>query len=228
MAARPRIGINADYRREERERSLLASAYYDAVSAGGGIPLILPPLADGDAISGLLDSVDGVVLTGGGDYDPAWFGAEPDGATRRMHPRRERFDLRLVRQVVARKIPTLGICAGAQLLAIASGGDLDLDIPDHEERAGRPVYHEVEIEKGSRMERAVGARRIRVNSQHHQAIRRPGEGFRVVARSADGVAEGIEASGHFLLGVQWHPELLAGSDVHERLFEALVRASGKE
>ena len=232
MASRPRIGINAEYRREERPKSLLSSAYYDAVAAAGGVPLILPPLEEPESIEALLDAVDGIVLTGGRDYDPAHFGAASDGKVRPIHPRRQSFDLDLARQVLSRKIPCLGICAGAQLLVIVSGGDLELDIGQarpaailHEERAGRPVCHDVEILPGSRLEMVLGRNRIQVNSMHHQAIGNPGRGLRISAKSADGVAEAVEGEGPFLLGVQWHPELLPDSEAHRRLFVALVTAS---
>lgn len=231
MVAKPRIGINGDYRREEKEKTLLASGYYDAVADAGGVPLILPPLESEGAIGDLLHGVDGVLLSGGNDYDPAHFGAAVDDRMKLVHRRRDLFDLHLARAIVSRRIPCLGICGGAQILSIACGGDLVADIRqahpeaiDHEERAGRPVFHDVDVSAGSRLEQAVGSTSIRVNSLHHQAIRRPGEGLRVVGRSPDGVVEAVEGEGPFLLGVQWHPELMRSVEVHRRIFEALVGA----
>ena len=231
MVARPRIGINGDYRREERERTLLVSAYYDAVALAGGLPMILPPLPSEEDVTALLAGLDGVLLTGGRDYDPATYGEVPVASTRLVHPRREAFDLLLARAVVSRGIPGLGICGGAQLLNIACGGDLSGDIrqdrPDaiaHEERGGRPVYHDVEIDEGSRLQAVVGSKRIQVNSSHHQAVKNPGDGLRIVARSPDGVIEAVEAGDKFLLGVQWHPERLTDSAPHRRIFEAFIEA----
>lgn len=235
MAGRPRIGITADLRKEEREKMVLASVYYDAALSAGGLPIVLPPVTGEDGVSGLLDAVDGLLLTGGRDYDPEWYGGSPDGTIRPIHPRRQAFDLLLAREALSRKLPILGICAGAQVISIACGGTLEVDIRRshgesvvHEERAGRPVFHDVDVSPGSRLEEVVRSRRIVVNSLHHQAIRDPGEGLKVVARSTDGLPEAIEGNGRFLLGVQWHPELLPREAEHRGLFEALVRACQKE
>jgi putative glutamine amidotransferase len=235
MASRPHIGITAEFRREEREKSVIASAYYDAVAAAGGLPLVLPPVASEEPMDELLDALDGLLLTGGRDYDPAHFGGPPDDSIRPIHPRRQTFDLLLAKKAVTREIPTLGICAGAQLIAIVCGGDLEMDLPrdlpgtiDHGERAGRPVFHDIDVSPGSLLAEAVGVRTMRVNSMHHQAVRDPGRGLRASGRSPDGVVEAIESDGPFLLGVQWHPELLPSFEAHRRLFEALVSASRRE
>jgi putative glutamine amidotransferase len=173
--------------------------------------------------------VDGVILSGGNDYDPGVYGCASTPSVRRVHPRREAFDLHLGRVVLEKGMPVLGICCGAQLLSIARGGALHVDIGDdfpdgldHRERAGRAVHHEVAFEEGSRFAEIFGQTRIRVNSKHHQAIRTAGEGLRITGRAPDGVPEAVEGEDGFILGVQWHPELMPGDPNQERLFRALI------
>lgn len=229
---RPRIGLNCDL---ADERARLNLSYLHAVALAGGAPLLLAP-TESASLDELLAVLDGVVLTGGRDYDPKTYGQEPHPATRLIDPRRERFDRDLAGRLLRSDLPTLGICGGMQLLNIAAGGDLHQHIPDalpnaltHTRRSARDSYHKVAIEPHSLLRRLLGREELEVNSSHHQAVRRVGEGFRVVARSPDGVAEAIEWPGRsFLLGVQWHPERMAERAEHLALFKGLVEAAPRE
>ena len=229
--ARPTIGLNCDVGEGEAAVGLL---YIDAVARAGGAPLLLPPSEPG-LLDELLAVVDGAVLIGGRDYDPSAYGQEPHPATKLVDPRRDRFDRALAARLLDSDIPTLGICGGMQLLNIAAGGDLHQHIPDalpgarvHSRRKGENPSHMVDIEPDSLLRRLVGCESLEVNTSHHQAVRRVGDGFRVVARSRDGVIEAIEGSDKpFLLGVQWHPERLLERAEHLALFEGLVEAAAR-
>jgi len=226
---RPRIGLNCDLK---DSKATLNLSYVEAVARAGGLPVPIPP-TDSAAPEEFLVGLDGVVLTGGRDYDPASYGQEPHGATKLMHPLRDEFDRRLAACLLRLDIPTLGICGGMQLLNIAAGGDLHQHIPDafpgsltHTRVSGRDSYHEATVEPGSLLARLLGRERLEVNSSHHQAAWTVGKGFRVVARSPDGIVEAIEdPTRRFLLGVQWHPERLLERAEHLALFVGLVEAA---
>lgn len=179
----------------------------------------------------LLEGVDGLVLSGGGDVDPRLYGGRTE-STRGVRPERDRFELALLAEAQARELPILGICRGAQLLNVARGGTLVTIRSDRElrRRHGRYLWHPVELVGGSRLARLLGTDAIaRVVSYHGQAVDRPGEGLAIVGRAADGVVEAIESarSGdeEWLVGVQWHPELSQRSLLHRRLFSGLVEAA---
>ncbi|MFP4056341.1 MAG: gamma-glutamyl-gamma-aminobutyrate hydrolase family protein [Candidatus Brocadiia bacterium] len=234
--SRPRIGLNCDVACDGRDRPptlKLRADYADAVARAGGLPLLLPtPAGDLEAwAAACLDAVDGLVLTGGRDYDPRPYGQEPHPATRLVAPRREAFDPALAHLALRRGLPVLGICGGMQLLNIVLGGDLVQDLPPRPVRhraPGEARCHEVAVEAGSRLAAIVGEGRLEVNSSHHQALGRVAEGLRVVARAPDGVVEAVEGTGAaFVLGVQWHPERLASRAEQLALFRALVEAAGR-
>jgi putative glutamine amidotransferase len=199
----------------------LGMTYLRTLDAAGALPVVLPPvIADVEA---LLDRLDGVVLSGGPDLDPAAYGARDRhpqlGPT---EPSLDAFELALARAALERGTPILAVCRGAQALNVACGGTLHQHIPGHRQTApaGEPT-HDVRIEGSSRLARIAGGRTLAVNSFHHQAVDRLGEGLRIVGRAADGTVEAIEGAG-FVLGVQWHAETLAA---HLPLFEALVAAA---
>lgn len=195
---------------------------YTAMAAGD------PPE---EAASRLLDRVDGLVLSGGGDVDPGLFGG-PAEIGRGVKPARDRFELALVEAARRREIPLLAICRGAQLLNVAAGGTLRSLRTDPVLRSRHRNWrgHAVEVEPESLLARVIGSDRLgRVVSWHGQAIDRPGAGLRVTGRAADGVVEAVEpvrGEGQWLLAVQWHPELSPRSQVQRRLFAALVEAAG--
>jgi putative glutamine amidotransferase len=200
-------------------RVRLNEAYVEAVSRAGLTPLVLPPL-DPRELDAVATAVHGLVFTGGEDVDPAEYGAAPGARTTSIHRQRDRCELALAGIARQRKIPTLAICRGIQLMNVALGGTLVQDIPterpspiEHDKSDERTMrVHDVTIEPRTRLAAAIGETRITVNSSHHQAVDRVGEGLRVTAQSPDGIIEGAEwvKDDWWMLAVQWHPEELVG------------------
>ena len=193
---------------------------------------------DEDALSAVLDRLDGVVLSGGGDLDPALFGEEAHPATCEIEPDRDRVELMLARWLVERDMPFLAICRGIQVLNVALGGSLVQDIPSQVpdalqhsfDRATTPrnyLAHPVKIDPGSQLARVMQLDRAQTNSWHHQSIRQSADGLKVTAYAPDGVIEAVEVPGRrFAIGVQWHPEWMFEERAEQRqLFVELVRAA---
>jgi putative glutamine amidotransferase len=203
----------------------LGMPYVRALARAGAIPVVLPPLAT-ELVPSLLAPLAGICLSGGPDIDPAAYGASPDPQLGPTEPGLDAFELAVARHADASGLPILGICRGCQTLNVARGGSLHQHVEGHRQtEAGSKETHRVSVDPGSRLARVVGGESVAVNSFHHQAVERLGEGLRAVAWAADGTIEGIEAGGERLvLGVQWHAETLDG-DAHVRLFEALVDAA---
>jgi putative glutamine amidotransferase len=193
----------------------------NALEGAGLIPLIIPPLSNADSAAAILDSVDGLVLTGGGDIDPAMYGEQRHEKVRSVNVERDTTEAALVAAAKMRRTPVLAICRGIQMLNVALGGTLVQDIPSqvgttiaHDEDTPRDLRsHDITIESGSLIARAVGTADCRVNSFHHQSVKDVAEGMQVTARSADGVIEGMESTSPdwWVLGVQWHPEEMTQS-----------------
>lgn len=234
----PRIGITGTTRRYDgAERSTVNSAYVRSVIAGGGIPLVLPPLLGDRYARETLEVLDGLVLSGGEDVDPAHYGqvAHPTVA-RNIDPLRDAQEMALYRLARERELPVLAICRGIQLVNVALGGSLWQDLPSdkpdalpHNQTDGRDARtHVVEVTPGSRLARALGGTRFEVNSFHHQSIRELAPGLVVAARAPDGEIEGVESpeGDPWLLAVQWHPEEFhAHTQAPDHgLFAALVEA----
>jgi len=232
---RPIIGINCDFREEKAKTfAKLLANYFDSVLAAGGAPLLVPPITHPDALRRILSSVDGFILSGGGDYAPRVFGERQRYAYPLTHRRRQDADLAIAREVDRKKIPALGICLGTQLMNIVRGGTLIQHIPkqiekplNHRRKNTYDVKHAVRIAKGSRLYRIVKTERLRTNSSHHQSVNKPGKCLKIVARSSDGVVEAIEDTrpDRFFLGVQWHPEAMPGSARQRNFFKALITAA---
>lgn len=212
-------------------------SYSDAVTAAGGVPVVMPILDPG-TIPFLLDRLDGVVLTGGGDVDPARYGGEGHEAVYGVHEARDAAELAIARYVADRQIPTLAICRGLQVLNVALGGDLIADIPTQVDGgfehfvtgngAARQAFQAIDLEDGCGLVRLFGTSSLKVNSLHHQAVATPALGLRPVAWSEDGVIEALEAddANWPLLAVQWHPENLVGTEPAARtLFDELITAA---
>jgi len=193
--------------------------YSCRVAESGAIPVVLPPSAPGaDSPRELLDLLDGLLLSGGGDLDPASYGAAPDPRTENARAERDRFELALAREALTRDIPVLGICRGMELLNVAHGGTLTQHLSDtqvHLHTPGRFSDHEVRLEPGSLAARAVGRERLPVRSHHHQGVGRLGEGLVASGWAVPGGAtEAIEAPGRrWALGVLWHAEEERGGPV---------------
>lgn len=225
-AQRPVIGITGNY---EEGRCTLNEGYYKSVREAGGIPVILPPERhDMESLAQWLDTVDGLLLSGGADINPLLLGEQPIAALHGVNPERDLCELLLCRMASDRQIPILGICKGIQVLAAALGGTVYQDIwtqregtcLKHSQDAPRDLAtHDVRIVPDSLLHDLLQETDVAVNSFHHQAVQSPGPLLRVAATASDGIIEAVEASDHRpLLGVQWHPECLAD----KRLFHWLV------
>lgn len=237
---RPVIGITGNY---GEQTCKLAETYYKAVTKAGGVPVIVPPMADESVIINTLSRLDGLLLSGGGDYNPLYCGEEPSEKLHSINKERDLAELLTVRLAYNRQLPMLGICRGIQTLVMALGGHVAQDLGETKERfvvkgaSGNlhaPIKHSqdadrtqpthtIEIEKDSTLSTLYdNVERIAVNSFHHQVVDDPGKRFHIVATSPDGLIEAIE-SREFksIIGVQWHPECL-GND-GQPLFEWLVR-----
>ncbi len=217
---RPVIGITANYADGD---ATLRDRYYKQVVAAGGVPVIIPPVADSNVIINTLDGIDGLLLTGGGDYNPLWAGEQPSPLLHGINAERDLPELLITRLAYNRQIPMLGICRGIQTLAMALGGEVAQDISllgvenriKHSQDGDRSeATHVVNIVPGTTLHKIYTSSTLHssllpVNSFHHQAVSNPGKCFRVSATSPDGVIEAMESSEEKpILGVQWHPEWL--------------------
>lgn len=203
--------------RYPEDRYSVNRGYVDALHAVGAQPILVPagPGADVERVLGIVETAGGVVLTGGGDVEPAVYGHPLDPKTFEVDPDRDRVEVEVVRRAAERRMPILGICRGIQLLTVALGGSLVQDLCTagfeqhwHEDRQHEPV-HAIDPEPGSLTVRAL-AGATTVNSIHHQAVAEPGPHLRASAWSPDGVIEAVE--GDRIVGLQWHPERLLGHD----------------
>lgn len=211
---KPVIGITGNY---ADLACKLGQGYYKSVVAAGGVPLVIPPVADKDVVLNTLSRIDALILSGGGDINPLWVGEEPSPLLHGINQERDLPELLIARLAYNRQIPILGICRGIQTLAMAFGGKVSQDISDvagvkHSQDADRSEpTHSIRIERDSRLDSIYQSspRPLMVNSFHHQAVKEAGEKFRVVAMSSDSIIEAIESSEFKpIIGVQWHPECM--------------------
>jgi len=231
--SRPAIGITAAIERaawtvwSDVEANISPRSYSHCVWEAGGAPVILaPPEEGGPGAEGLLELLDGLILSGGADIDPAIYGAERDPRTTGFRRERDVFELELARDALERDLPLLGICRGMQMLNVAGGGTLDQHLAElelHLHTPGSFTDHDVVLEPDSLAARAVGAERLSVRSHHHQGIGRLAEGARVGGRAEPGgLIESIEVPGRrFALGILWHAE----EDRRSRVIGALTAAA---
>lgn len=237
LMSRPLIGLSTSVTTDAiPERAYLNAAYLYAVQQAGGVPVLLPPQLDADARAALVDRLDGLVLSGGGDLDPARYGEAPHPRTADVSPARDALEIALVHRAIERDTPLLAICRGIQVLNVAFGGTLHQDLPGvsggpivhaQTEPRSRPTHTVKVMPDGTRLGGIVGETELAVNSFHHQGIHRLGDGLREVAWAPDGLVEAVEMAGdRFVVGVQWHPEDLVGDDAAaRRLFAGLVDAA---
>ena len=213
--SKPVIGITGNYAEPDCK---LGEAYYKSVLRAGGVPVIIPPLSDTDAIINTLEHIDGLLLSGGADYNPLYCGEEPSPRLGGVNSERDLPELLITRLAYNRQIPILGICRGIQTLAMALDGHVMQDISEvatirHSQDARRSEpTHSVTIEPDSTLfniYKEKSPSTLSVNSFHHQAVDDAGPHFRVTARSTDGIIEAVESSEYkSIVGVQWHPECL--------------------
>ncbi|MBV9866976.1 MAG: gamma-glutamyl-gamma-aminobutyrate hydrolase family protein [Abitibacteriaceae bacterium] len=194
--------------------------YVDAVVKAGGAPIIIPCFMDKAALESIMQTADGVVLTGGGDVVSLTYGEEPHDLSKYQDPVRDEMEFEVTRQALALDLPILAICRGVQLLNVVQGGSLIQDIPSevpnsvkhYSQGLHTVLLHTIEIEKDSLLGELMGTTEMAINSWHHQAIKKLGSNLRVNCRARDGIIEGVESSeGKPILGVQFHPEEAAAA-----------------
>ena len=213
--------------------------YYHAAAAARTAPVLIPLLDDIEALRAIYDRMDGILLPGGVDIDPAVFGETPHEKLGRTDPARDRVEIQLAKWAVEDNKPVLGLCRGLQVINVALGGtlyqDLETEYPNAIKHDYFPNYgferdylaHEVALVGGSRLERALESRSIPVNSMHHQGIKVLASGLAPSAVAPDGLIEAVESTnGNFVVGVQWHPEVFESSDPNTgHLFSAFLAAA---
>lgn len=240
---KPIIGVTPDYNAGDRKEwggreptYFLRARYIRAIEEMGGIPLILPLVADRAARTRLLHDVDGLLLTGSGpDLPPALYGERQRYTFRVMSERRSAFELDMVQLARKADVPVLGICGGMQTMNVACGGSLFQDISSQfakplQHRQPKPataLSHAITITPGSLLRRIMRTVTLRVNSSHHQSVKAVAPSLVASAVAPDGIIEAIESPTHrFFLGIQWHPEFLFDRyRLHRRLFDAFLRAA---
>ncbi|WP_068470940.1 gamma-glutamyl-gamma-aminobutyrate hydrolase family protein [Candidatus Protochlamydia phocaeensis] len=239
---RPVIGISASLLTIEtgcfrgRERAYVGQDYIKAIHQAGAIPMILPIISGNEAIWQQLTLIDGLLLSGGYDVHPHFYGEEPDRLLQDIYPARDEYEIKLVHYADQMGKPILGICRGLQLLNVAFGGSLYQDVSyytssvlKHSQQAGVEVSsHSVEILEGTKLKTILEKPAILTNSFHHQAIKQLAPGWQMNARTKDGLIEGAEKMGDsFVLGVQWHPELMIEkrSDIFRLFLYFVARAA---
>jgi len=236
----PLVAVTPDWTRVEGKPSRyeLNRAYADAVLVAGGLPLVTPYADEARAVEAYLDEADGLLLTGGAfDIDPEEYGERRRPQCGPAKPERTAFERALLEGALKRDLPVLGVCGGMQLINVALGGSLYQDIAaevptsiTHEQRIDkRRPWHGVEVRRGTRLARAVGEGQLMVNSTHHQAVHHLGEGLTPVAWSSDELIEAFECANYrFVVGVQWHPELLMLTvPANLGLYRAFVKAAAR-
>jgi putative glutamine amidotransferase len=215
----------------KRESAFAYLTYVEALKKAGAVPVVIPPQPEN--ADDVVAELDGLLLAGGFDCDPGLYGEEAHPTVEPMDTRRQANDLGLAAAARRRGIPTLGICLGLQVMNVAAGGtlmqDIDSNIETEIRHASKPENrgrHDVIVEQGTKLAGILGETEFNVNSSHHQAVGRVGEGLRVTALAPDGVVEGLEDPRHpFYVGVQWHPEDMTAEASASRLFEAFLAAA---
>jgi putative glutamine amidotransferase len=237
MAHEPLVGVTTSITvGQTPERAYVNSAYLHALQQAGGVPVLLPPQLSKSSLARLVRGLDAVLLTGGGDMDPASFGEAPHPTLFDVAPSRDALETQVTLIALEKRTPLLAICRGIQVLNVALGGSLHQDVATdpgteihHSQKEARDqATHKVTVAPGSRLAKVLGAEDIEVNSFHHQAIRALGRGLAAAAWAPDQLIEGVELDddSQWVLGVQWHPEhLVGGSEPARRLFSALVTAA---
>lgn len=247
---KPLIGITCNYDYQDtvgiasgmgivgQDWNYVTGDYVYALEKAGAAVALIPRVTNFEDVKPLLDKLDGVLVSGGHDVGPMCYNETVKDYLGTVIPQRDESDLAIARYaMLERKIPTLGICRGIQVLNVACGGTLYQDIGKeggfgHHFGSQFPRntgWHTVDLAEGSLLAAAYGTKTVSVNSYHHQAVRNPGNGVTITAYSADGVPEGIEIAGNpFAVGVQWHPEMMYDSDEQLKIFKAFVAAAARQ
>jgi putative glutamine amidotransferase len=239
--SRPLIGITADLvipqspspKRQEETTFFLHQRYCRAIENAGGTPIILPLTSSAGTLRQYIRQVDGLLISGGNfDIHPSYYGETPLKGLGEIKQERTEFELDLTSLALKQDCPLLGICGGAQAINVALGGSLYQDITiqlpeagEHQQSAKKETGgHSIRIHPGTRLRQILRREALEVNTTHHQAVKTVGKGLAVNATADDGLIEGIESSRHsFVLGVQWHPEVLSRTQLSQRrIFSAFV------
>lgn len=227
---KPLIGVSLGY---NSTKNSVNNTYINSILMNGGVPYLIPVTDNVEVLRQIVAQLDGIVFTGGEDFEPAYFGEENHEKLGEVNVTRDTYDLTLFKLATDRNIPTLGICRGLQLINVAMGGTLYQDLPaekpsdinHRQEEAGTVPTHSVSVVDGSMMHQILGEKEIQVNTFHHQAIEKLAPGLKIVGWSNDSVPELIEAYPHrHILGTQFHPEIFtaAGDALMGKLFKFLV------
>ena len=241
---KPLIGITAERwssstTNPNRNVQGALTSYLEAVAGAGGLPVILPLTLGDEDLREVYARLDGVLLPGGGDIEPALFQAVPHPKTNGIDPDRDRVEIDLARRAAADQKPLFGICRGIQVFNVALGGTLYQDIPDElgtglahmcssSKFPANHHAHGVKVEEETLLARVLGQPLVQVNSRHHQSVKDVAPGLAIAARAPDGVIEAIELPDHpFALGVQWHPENLQAQPEMKALFVKFVEEAAK-
>ena len=232
---RPIIGITVD-RSDKPDRYESPMTYASSVEKAGGLPLLLAYKTDRSLIPQIVDMLDGILFSGGDDLDPSSFGQTYHKNAIPIDPARQQFEMALLAEVERRRMPTLGICLGSQLMNVYRGGSLHQFLPDlprqpmleHRKLNDVVPRHDVALQPGSHLAKLLNKTEINANSYHKQSIDQVGRGLRIIGTAPDGVIEGTEdPTLPLFLGVQWHPERLADEPDHLALFKLLVQKAGE-
>lgn len=233
--SKPIIAITPQYD-SDNDKIWIRPLYEKCITLSGGIPLLLPLFADKSDLEVALNLVQGVLFTGGPDITPFIFNEEAIEGCGNISPERDKLEKDVYDIAFDKKLPILGICRGMQAVNVFSGGDIFQDINSQidfdvklkhcQEFKGSIPVHYVDVRENSLLYEILGDKKIKVNSFHHQAVRKLGNGFKIVGISSDGIIEAIEMENYkFLLGVQWHPELmLENGEYSLNIFKAFIEA----
>lgn len=234
---KPFIGITCDYMMSEKEISLGQERYFvskdfiDAVIDSGGVPVLIPILNSEEDMLRIMDTLDGIILSGGFDVNPIFYGEEPTKHVGFTYTPRDLCELFIVKAAIEKDMPILGVSRGQQIMTVAFGGNLYQDISDNEasyvnhfQRASiTDIGHYVNIVPGTRLHKIFDTDRVLVNSFHHQAAKEVPKNFKVTAISADGIIEAIEHVSKPIMAVQWHPEIMIRKHpVMLKIFEEFI------
>ena len=204
------VGISESFPQGEYLSKVMVNANYaDAVSRGGHLPVVIPRFGTDAQFDAIVAKLDVLIMTGGEDIAPARYDAKCSPKLGKVNMERDGFDFRLLAAARRRNLPVIGICRGCQLLNVAFGGTLWQDLPSEfpvKDVQHRDMFHLIAIEPDSRLARVTGVTNALVNSHHHQAVKDLAPGFRITARSPEGVVEAIECDAYPAIGVQFHPE----------------------
>lgn len=246
MSSRPLIGISAEIVQPEQPpffsdklapHEYTSTLFMNAVLAAGGMPVIIANSSDEAVIAEYIDRCDGILIPGGEDVQPKLFGSDEEANPAYLSPERDAMEIPLARLAVEADMPLFAICRGMQVLNVALGGTLSMDVYSQTPAPGMHIWrhhavlrhpaHEVNVDKGSRLFDYLGGReRVQVNSSHHCCLKRVADGLSVVGRSTDGIIEAVDVEDRtFCLGVQWHPEYMWENDEAQMsLWRAFVDA----